>query len=574
MYAIAIEGKFLEGVPDLSFELQNSVFSSADTASLPGSFSFPFSLPASRANRVLLGQPSLISNTNNPKTFSNVWAYLYGSPIFFGDLQVRQASDRAIQCNFVSNAFSGFKDIALSNLDLGGEREVPAGALSWATYMLVASQNPEEHDFNFAPVKIVTEEPDDDLWVNKFLNGTFHGYTVDSKCIAPQAKVSYLLQQMFSGGDWKFVNAWQLTTELTRLLVYDHQDVRVAGVQDVDPPVLPTLFNLQNHVPNMKSGDFLKRIAAVFNLGVFTSIWDKTISLRPLVQILGKPPLRDWTRFMVKDSIAIEKETTAPGKYGWKNQPEELYKGTPPLSEMTQFRTETDLDAALSANPTLTAWAHVESNNIVVRYEDGVILFWKTAYQHQSVETGDGDEMLLDFEQFGAVRGADGNYREYLRTDILPAFWSQSEPGQPYEKSESESPFGLIMFRGWGLQGSTGNQFNFPKCGHHVWNPYASDGSRSTISGAGSPAPSSEVSLNWHGEYGLFEKWHRAWHDALRYGKDVSATFVLPVSQLIPFQFDEKIRVASMDYFVKKLRVGKPLGKGLVLVEASLISVI
>lgn len=577
MYAIQLpSGEFLDLKPgqQFGFELQSAILLGSDASSLPGSYSFPADIPASPKNRRLLGFPDNVHIVKSRWSISGVWIFAFGVPFFLGKLTIRSASATDISISLMAEAFTPFKDVPLSSLDLGGDRAVPSGALSWATFMLSSSQDIENSDFAFAPVKIKTETWDTNSWVNKFVIGT--NYSTSSRVIAPHVKLSYLLQRIFATGDYKFTNEFQKERELTRLLIYDHQDVRVQGVQPVDPPVLPSSINLKNHVPNLASGDFLKRISAIFNLGLFVNTWNKSGKLLPLVSILNQSARRDWTRFAIKTTFQVKNESTAPGGYGWKNQPADLYKGTPPLDEMLQFRTEADFNAALAADPNLTAWVFIESYNMVARYEDGTELWWKSARQHQGVETGTEEKLSPDFEQFaGTSGGGDGTTaRECLFTDIQPADWTQADVGQPYEKTDSESPLGLILFRGWGMVGPTGDQVPWMKTAHHVWDNYQTGGVRSTISGGLLPATTSEYSLNWHGEYGLFEKWHRKWHDAQRYGKHCTVRLILPVSELLSFNFEEKIRILGMEYIVKSLRVDQLLRGRKFEVEARLLSVI
>jgi len=57
-------------------------------------------------------------------------------------------------------------------------------------------------------------------------------------------------------------------------------------------------------------------------------------------------------------------------------------------------------------------------------------------------------------------------------------------------------------------------------------------------------------------------------------GKHVTQTFTLPITELVKFSFEDKVRVVNMDYFVKRLRVQKLIGRGLALVEASMVSTV
>jgi len=80
-------------------------------------------------------------------------------------------------------------------------------------------------------------------------------------------------------------------------------------------------------------------------------------------------------------------------------------------------------------------------------------------------------------------------------------------------------------------------------------------------------------SLRWNGASGLYNRWWKQWHAALT-GKNVTVTLALPVAEVVSFSFEDKVRILNMDYMVKRIRVSRPLRRGIVLVEASLVSTI
>jgi hypothetical protein len=82
-----------------------------------------------------------------------------------------------------------------------------------------------------------------------------------------------------------------------------------------------------------------------------------------------------------------------------------------------------------------------------------------------------------------------------------------------------------------------------------------------------------DYSLRWDGQYGMYESWWIGWHTMLKQGKRISLRLLLTVPDLINFNFEDKIRIGNMDYFVEKLRVTFT-ESGLAPVEANLVSVI
>ena len=81
-----------------------------------------------------------------------------------------------------------------------------------------------------------------------------------------------------------------------------------------------------------------------------------------------------------------------------------------------------------------------------------------------------------------------------------------------------------------------------------------------------------QYSLNWTGQYGLYNTWHAQWSEMIRSGKIVTRTFRLPLAELIRFNFEDKVTVENMDYLITRLRVQQALSGGYMLCEATMVS--
>ena len=110
-----------------------------------------------------------------------------------------------------------------------------------------------------------------------------------------------------------------------------------------------------------------------------------------------------------------------------------------------------------------------------------------------------------------------------------------------------------------------------PRTSQSGWEPLTTP-ARMDIAENGVNVIESRYSMNWYGEYGIYNQWHRAWNEMLRNGKHGNQSLLVPVKVLTDFSFEDKIRSGSMEYFLKRIRIKKAVGKGLLLIEASIIT--
>lgn len=573
MYTIKMPGgQYLEGEFNLSFELNNQVFSTSDASVLPGSFSFPAEVALTPANRVLLGFPEVVTKATVWQNFSGVWVYCEQQPMFFGTLSIRTANKTKASVNIVANPIKRLKDINLRDLSMG-ERDLGSFA-TWEDLMLDSAQHPEDHAFIFFPVHNEARN-DYEYDVGDPLNSRrpwwnyFHPPTEvfddQSAALVPFIKLDFLLESIFAAEDtgFSFSNEWQTDIELRRLCVFNNRDIRT--LNGSGDPDLPDSFELARHLPNLKATEFLKKVMAQWGLGLFTNIFDASIRLVPVQTLLKRPPAHDWTQYVISDNT-IEAPDDAPVYFNYE-QPEEAAGGVPAPETVQVFNTLPDFNAAL---PLPDGFYYIETEHMTVQIKAaGPYTPFDAWLQHRGVRLADGDrydagmESLLHIAQSDAYDSPVVASRYYETTDNTGA--------TVWEWRDTDYPTALMLYRGFN---DVGWANPYPTACNHVWNPFSTGGTRLDLTDGATVLGQAERSLNWHGDYGLYETAHKTWANMLLNGKSVAVTLALPVASLTAFSFEDKVRILNMDYFVKKLRVGKPLGGGLVQVEASMVSVI
>lgn len=581
MYAIQLpSGEFLDGSPVLSFELQNTVFSGSSSGVLPGSFSFPTDLPASPRNTVLLARPQVVQNAALPSVISGVWVYADGQPFFFGDLYIRSANASKITINVVANFLGKIRETKLNELDLGGLRTIGLDSASARATAKQTFLNPQNYDFIFLPVynPDFLENPDGTLpsLYTNFYDAPAGEFIESASNLAatPFPKLKYLLQKVFESTEFAFENAFQTTpSELESLYFWNNRSIYTKTNQ------WGAKFNLSDHVAAIEVKTFLRQLASVFNLGLFSNVFSKTVRLAPLGELLQRGAARDWTAFAARDFQIDFEDNDAPDAYKYQIEadqvnPRYLERRDSVLAAGDVLGEYEFLEDLQDATPPPVAGLYYCHDRAAYYFHAGtfgaVNFAWQELGEQPSTYTRgqrvSGDVFITEMlPVWDAIRmshevpgvGSPFPQTPYVRkTGIVN--WTDAAGDEQTQTSEVEMR--LMFYRGT-YPGVSGGEY-----------PLGA-GIRYLEFGKNAPQPF-QYSLRWDGQNGIYKKFWQPWHDMLRFGKHVSMTLMLPITELVSFSFEEKIRVRGMDYFVKKLRVGKTVGRGRVQVEASLISVI
>ena len=587
-------GNLLEGKFDLGFDLVNQLFSSGSTDALPGSLSFPVTVPLTGRNRVELDFPELVNRADASraaarnsltkwipatgpaasKDIDEVWVELYGVKMFLGSLKIISATATEASISVIANPMRKLKERKIAELDLGGDRTFGADDAAKKATMKNSALEPEEHDFVFFPVVGTLPnvnqliDPTDETKFHNYYDRTLEAFDLASLAITPYVKLQYVLERLFASEEtgYGFQNAWQTSPETKRYYLYNNRDLR-ESVNNA-APALPEEFDLARFVPDVKATDLLKAVMAQFNLVLSTNIFSRTIRLVPVDELLSRPPARDWSRYAV-GKPKTEPATGGPGVFNYQ-QPSAPPTDWPAPHAAIQYKTGAEYYANTDDVADLGKFFYVEDTGRLFRYVafiSGPNLRKHDGYiQHQGVYLDSPEVYQVSMEAAGSY-----SVWYYCAHDISK--YAEVDDGgiDVWKFQPVAYPLALMQYRGF--QEVNSGMGEEPFAANYVWMPGTSPATRSQVVTNGSPEGDSEHSLNWFGEYGLYERRHKAWNTMLREGKHVTQQLALPVADLVAFSFEEKIRIASMDYFVKKLRVSRPLGRGRVLVEAGLVSV-
>lgn len=573
MYSILMpSGNLLEGGIDLQFELNSPVFSTSDVSILPGSFSFPVTGKLTDRNKIELGHPHLVTNANNYKTFEGVWVRLYGIPLFQGTLKIRTADNRTVSFDIVAEPMKSLKQKEMRQLDLGGDRSI-GDAAAMLAHAKATTVDPLDYDYVFAPVYnpgyLESASADDRCRFQNFWNLSSDVFEVDDDypALMPFPRIEYLLDRIFADIDFTFQNRFQTTDELRRLLVYTNTSLWYLNkILPVHTSGMPSVINLNKFVSKTRTNDWLKKLMSTFCLGLFTNVFNRTISLVPLRDIIARPAKHDWTQYAIGNA-PIENQTFADNII-YKTDDSDLVfsqypeQTLPPANYQGEIEKLEDLDTG-TGGPYAPGIYFVRARHSYYYAPAPGASPYVMVYTMLGSAPGQGGERLeltmppLFDHQPSIISGFTDVWGSCIPYINSPGTVGYKDPDDNELEQENEVPDRLLWYRGLQINPYGGD---YPLCSSL---PY--DGLDELID---------TYSLRIDGDRGIYAQWWALWHQMMYAGKPVRRQFALPVEALTSFLFEDKIRVLNMDFMATRLRISRPLGNGRVLVEASLISTI
>lgn len=297
MIKIEISNENLDlGKVSVTFELTSPIFNQI------GSFSYPFTIPATPKNKRLLSFPGRI---NKHTTTSNEFAakiYLKGMLWKIGNLIVDDVGLQDIKCHFTVGEgyfYNLIKEVMLNQVDLGGDiysSELYTPTDRWEkTY--------PEVNWTLFPLRAhkFYDSLDHDGFKEYFSTNLFNTinlwdtigtqqFNLDQNTIVPFVFLNYLVSQVFSHlGINVRKNDIFNNTYLKNLVLINLTSMCVMEPdgEDIDNRV-PATFNLQNHVPKKPLNELFSFFEKQFLAFLFYEEKTNTASLETFKNICNK----------------------------------------------------------------------------------------------------------------------------------------------------------------------------------------------------------------------------------------------------------------------------------------------
>ena len=528
MIGIEIDDQLLQLYPNtrMALELNNPAYMGGDFTIVPGSFALPIKIPLSAYNKSIIGH---VDRIDRPGQFLKKYpcnVYFQRKRLFPGLVTVKKSANFSADLYIIINEVVALKDINLREMTLDGVRNPANDTTAWLAHMLDTATNPLNHDYIFFPVR-------NDVFFNQTIDdpgtvkSTYQNYFVpgsgafeiaaDQQSATPFVRVDYLLDQIMTDAGFTFVNAWQTTDELKKLVLYNNRSLYLDDV-------LITEFELKNHLPDETAGDFIKKIMRVFCLGMFYNYFTRTVTLRPLSELIDQVPAYDWTS---KAGFEIEIDDSI-------DYPVKLCYYVDDTDQWFEYFTQSEIDIngefeflADLTGPKGTYY--IISENAFYNFAPGGApnrqKFFKTK-QFLCYDSGeDGEGIEIEIAPLFMSYGMD------LLIPIVRTFGS-------HEDFEIDADFGtrFVFYRGFE---DDANGDSYPLASNNIYNR---DGD-----------VIADHALIWNSDAGIFAKFWSRWFYLLQTKKTVKRKMVLSIADVLNFDFQNKIRIHNTHFFVKKL---------------------
>ena len=557
MIGIRIGNTFLDlyGNTSISFELNTPVFLGEDVDILPGSFSFPVNLPASRRNVRLLKYPAVEENEDRFIVDEDCEVFVDGNVLFVGLLSVRSASAKSIRIYIIINELKKLKDLNLNECNLE--------TLSWSSVANAQSEakdtatNPQNYNHIFFQLynpgffgnQGISEEEEDfqnrySLANQQFITGS------GPMAITPFVKVDYLLERMFNVIGLTISNEFQTSEELRRLCAYNNYSIHDGSNWGLEA-------DLNNHVnPDTEAADYLKNLCRHFGLAPFVNSFEKSARLIALKDLLGQPPRHDWTRKFEYEYNVEELENIATTWTYGKDVTQtavfdDVWKDSRDRSTIANVVLESDIDIN---DP--SGWYYILSTDQAIKHEQGVGRVFGTHSIIPTFEVGEDGETytspfkpILDWNNFFEAIAVQQQFRS-------PSVRVAGASGEDTARYEDR----LVFYRDFALS-EEDDLYPFASVGRYNYKQGLAQ-----VNGQ-----SAQYSLHWDKPGGLFPVWWSSWYESLRRRRKVSCRLLLSVQDILNFEFQDKVRIKSSVYFVKSLKVTIN-NRGIQPVEAELVT--
>lgn len=282
----------LGGNANIGLELTSPLF---QRNNIPGSISYPFTIPATPNNRRQLNHPELLSSTEQFKTYSDVQLYIEHILYKIGTLKIQDTSDKDYRINFKSDSGDiqeKIKDVKLADIDLGTatlDYNIINSTYPTAKYQLFPLKNPDfygENNTEFA----------------KYLNyytpaGAFATNTLGNNqyAIVPFPYLRHILDRIGTHLGYTFTGTWLSEADVQRTVIYNNYALDNLNAGNNDFITAANGIDFKNHVPDITIGQFFVALQNYFGLAFIFNPILKTCQLVRLTDVANNREYIDWT---------------------------------------------------------------------------------------------------------------------------------------------------------------------------------------------------------------------------------------------------------------------------------------
>jgi len=538
MLKIKVGTEYLDmGNFSVSFELLSPVFNDI------GSFSYPFTLPATAKNKQVLGFPAKVNYSNF--TTQKVAVELYLKGLFWkrGNLVVTEANKDSIRANFTVSEgyfYSTIKDLKLADLDLGGIRLFIDNP--WESYF---DKTYPETDFILFPLYMPrfygeinsnakSIKLNHDLLNNGFVgkinywDGNEETYNLPGNTFVLFPFLNYVLDRLFEHINIAVTknpfseNEFLMKLVLFNMISESYTEEDISGGDELGS------FNLKDYVPDLTVSEFFDYLQSLFKTFVFYDDFKNEISIQYLKDIINNPDtltLSGAIRYNYLKPNDYDGYLMTYGIDGDDNLAELHYKD---ISGYTFLGNLPNL-AALPANGTFLDLYYIEDIHKYYYYEINYTGMAGTfVVLSDDVLTDQEGNGALEIEIPGVFARDEINHASCGNT----GHWQIKE--KPFEVPDRPEPR-LMFWHGSGVNSNNipfGSPFNLWPNG----------------------AEAAPYSIEWGSAAGLKENFHKEFLEFKKTTREAEISMILKASDLKNIDFSRKYRFSEANWLLSSIK--------------------
>lgn len=563
----------------------------------PSVKTYSFTVPNTTHNRLLLGRPADLDNTEQFIDETGWHVQYDGYHILDGKIEVEEGLYQGnMKITFIAGLAGNLEVLKTLHLQ---DVFIPPVTLGDTTSEVLSSildmQQDEDTNFVFPQIRVdadgelvdgTNDDEDNPLptkytFINYYNSDGYQLIGEDSifsngntlrpfrATIAPQIKLRYLFEMILSHVDYQLAGIFDshgFKDELNRLLLFSNytldQLVTLPDGDDVtfDDLVLQSEYAPANSLPNLKAADLFRAFVELFCLAPITDTTGRRLILVACQDLINTPAKINWTSKVDPNYQRQRKLEKIPNEFKYELPPEnygpdnekkrrnaELDHYFVTLDDCNNTLLITDLGKFIYIEELneffTTAYSPFQTGShlylqpvgkdLGVVNEDNSISFSPVATTLHSITRTEIDGKRIAVKLYLDV---DSVYDFYYGPRLTSAFYAKLQTPMQNGKALKEIIF--LINRGF-IADRDGGQ-----------SPYAGSSAYDHFGNV-----MGDLSLLWTGEHGIYERWWSKWIDALGDMRPVIYPTRMTAVDLANLDWREKVIIGQHAYFVKRIKI-------------------